>query len=186
MQADLDGAGAPDLVMILKGDDPACRIPRNTGEPYDTNPRILLVARAVASGGYRLAVANRHVLMRVEDPYQDEPFDGESGLTVTRRVIRLSVNFWRSVGGWTTWGTMLAFRWDGARFAMIGADRETLRRNTGETEKVSANYLTARMRVETGSIEEDTPSRSRRLPLRRPSPPSLETIGDALAFDPQR
>lgn len=172
--------------MVLKGDDPACRIPRNTGEPYDTNPRILLVARAVASGGYRLAVANRHVLMRVEDPYQDDSFDGESGLTVTKRVIRLSVNFWRSAGGWTTWRTTLAFRWDGARFAMIGADREELRRNTGQTEKVSANYLTARMRVETGSIEDDTPSRSRRLPLRRPSPPSLETIGDALAFDPQR
>lgn len=183
--ADLDGAGAPDLVAVLRGDDPACRIARDTGHTLDTNPRLLLVARAASGGGYRLALANRQVIMRVDDPYMDDPLDPATGLAVANRVITLKLTYFRSAGGWTTWGTTLRFRWDGQRFATIGADRNEVRRNSGETEDVSANYLTRRLRLDTGSIEDDVATRTRWLPLTKRAS-SLEAIGDALLFDPRK
>lgn len=185
IRADLDGEGAPDLVAVLKGDDPACRLERDGGQTLDTNPRLLVVARGVPGGGFRLALANGQVIMRVDDPYMDEPLDPATGLTVAARVISLKLNYFRSAGGWTTWSTTLRFRWDGRRFATIGADRKEVRRNTGETEDVSANYLTRRMRLDTGSIEDDVATRTRWSPLTTRAP-SLETIGDALLFDPRK
>lgn len=183
--ADLNGVGAPDLVAVLKGDDPACRIARDSGQTLDTNPRLLLVARAAPGGGYRLALANRQVIMRVDDPYMDDPLDPATGLAVANRVITLKLTYFRSAGGWTTWGTTLRFRWDGQRFATIGADRNEVRRNSGETEDVSANYLTRRLRLDTGSIEDDVATRTRWLPLTKRAS-SLEAIGDALLFDPRK
>ena len=182
--ADLDAEGSPDLIVVLKGNDPACRVEREDGRTLDTNPRLLVVARAAAGGGYRLVLANRQVIMRVDDPYLDDPFDPADGLDVAKRVITLKLNYFRGAGGWTTWGTTLRFRWNGARFAAIGADRTEVKRNTGETETVSANYLTNRMRVDTGSIEDDRATRTRWLAIPKP-PPSLEAIGDGVLFDPR-
>jgi hypothetical protein len=87
------------------------------------------------------------------------------------------------MGGWTTYTSTLSFRWNGRRLRLIGFDRESLQRNSGETETISANYLTGRARITTGSMEDDVQDRTRWRQL-APRADSLETIGDGLGFEP--
>ena len=182
VQGDLNHDGRPDVVVILKGDDPACRVtPPGQSEAVDTNPRIVMVAFGT-SGGFALQLANSAVIPRLDDPYMDDPIEEcgtGCGLTVHGDVIRLGVRNWRSAGGWSTNINTLSFRWNGRQFALIGFDRETLQRNSGETETLSANFTTGRMSIAKGSIESDRPGRPRwsRLP-RRPFQ-TLETVGSA-------
>lgn len=183
-EGDLNHDGRPDLVAVLRGTDPACIVPTEGGSnPLDTNPRLLLVAFGGAAG-FALQTVNAGVIPRVDDPYMDDPL-AEKGVVIRGDVLRLSVAFWRSMGGWTTYNSTLSFRWDGKRFPLIGFDRETLRRNTGETETLSINFVAARARVLKGSMQDDVADSTRwqRLPTQKPE--SLETIGDALAYEPK-
>ena len=183
VRGDLNHDGRIDVVAILKGDDPACRVrPPSGTESIDTNPRIVVIAFGTAHG-YALELVNAAVIPRRDDPYMDDPIEecGRGcGLALHGDVVRLGVRNFRSAGGWTTNINTLSFRWDGRRFALIGFDRETIQRNSGETETLSANFITGRMSIAKGSIENDRPGRPywSRIPPRPPE--SLETIGDAL------
>ncbi|MDP1027038.1 hypothetical protein Q5H91_07430 [Sphingomonas sp. KR1UV-12] len=178
---DLNRDGRPDLVAVLKGADPICvvRIDDAT-QPMDTNPRVVLVAFG-GPNGYHLQLVNAAVIPRIDDRYMDDPFDPDA-LTIRGDVLRLGLRYWRSMGGWTTFTSTLAFRWDGTRFRLIGFDKESLQRNSGETETVSANFVTGRVKTVTGSMEDDVGSKTRWQKLRQ-APTNLETIGDGFSFE---
>ena len=181
---DLNRDGRPDLAVILKGTDPKCVVPtENAGGSPDTNPRLLLVAFA-GKAGFTLQLANATVIPRTDDPYMDDPLNLDD-FAIRGGVLRLALNFWRSMGGWTTYSSTLSFRWDGQRFPLIGFDRETLRRNSGETETLSVNYLTGRTVIAKGSIEDDArgTSRQQRIPVQKTA--SLETFGNGLDYEPK-
>jgi hypothetical protein len=184
VQGDLNRDGKPDIAAVLKGADPNCIVHIDgISTPLDTNPRVLLVAFGQA-GGYRLHLANKAVIPRLDDRYMDDPLNPEA-FAIRGDVLRLGLAYWRSMGGWTTWTSTLSFRWDGERLRLIGFDKESLQRNSGQTEVVSANFLTGRARITTGSMEDDVESRTRwrRLPARVES---LERIGDGLSFELDR
>ncbi|WP_380785028.1 hypothetical protein [Sphingomonas sp. R86521] len=180
VRADLNSDGHGDLVAVLRGADAHCVVGADRGGgPLNTNPRVLIVAFGGAAG-YSLRVVNAAVIPRLEDPYSDDPFD--DGLAVRGGVIRLTLGVWRSMGGWGTSTNTLSFRWDGARFALIGFDRDYTHRGSGETEVFSANYLTRRAKVTTGTIEDEGPGKVRWKTLPARALPTLDTIGDGLEF----
>ncbi len=182
VQGDLNRDGRPDLAAIVKGADPHCIVHIDgIAEPLDTNPRVLIVAFGQA-GGYRLQLANSAVIPRLDDRYMDDPLNPDA-FVIRGDILRLGLGFWRSMGGWTIYTSTLSFRWDGRRLRLIGFDRGSLQRNSGETETISANYLTGRARITTGSMEDDVQERTRWRPL-VPRTDSLETIGDGLGFEP--
>jgi hypothetical protein len=184
VRGDLDRDGKPDLVVVLKGVDPRCIVrTENAAGTMDTNPRLLLVAFA-RKPGFALAGANAKVIPRIDDPYMDDPFNADA-LVIRNGALRLGLTFWRSMGGWTTYTSTLSFRWDGRRFALIGYDRETLKRNSGETETISVNFVTGRAKRTTGSMEDDVADSTRwkRLPAQKA--PDLASIGDGLAYEPK-
>jgi hypothetical protein len=184
LEGDLNKDGRLDLVAVLKGDDPKCRITTElTPDPMDTNPRLLLVAFA-EPGGYALAVANAAVIPRREDPYVDDPLE-IGDISIRGGVLRLKLGHWRSAGGWGTYSNTFAFRWDGKAFPMIGFDRDHLQRNSGETEKISVNFLTGKAKIVTGSMKEGVREIVRWTDLPRQTVPNLETIGDGLSYEPK-
>lgn len=184
LHQDINGDGRPDLIMVLKGVDPACIVPTElTSEPMDTNPSLLIVAFGTEQG-YRLQVANPSIIPRRQDPYTDDPL-GTGSLSIRLGVVRLRLAHWRSAGGWGTYNNTLSFRWDGKAFRLIGFDRDHLQRNTGATEKVSVNFVTRKVRVAEGSMGDDVKARVTwtRLPVQ--SVPTLETFGDGLEYEPK-
>lgn len=185
LSADLDRDGRADLVAVLKGADPACRIATDEGrEPFDSNPRILMVALA-RGGRLMLQAANSEILTRRSDPYMDDPFEA-GDLTVRNGAVRVGLTSWRSAGGWSTFTAHFTFRWDGRVMALIGYDRDHLQRNSGETEQISVNFPTRRARIVTGSMEDDVPERTVWKTVPTQPAAALQTLGDGLDYEPRR
>src|SRR4028119_662896 len=63
-QGDLNGDGAADLALVLRGTDPANIVSNQSFGPsnFDTNPRILAVALAERGGGYRLGAQDPRLI----------------------------------------------------------------------------------------------------------------------------
>jgi hypothetical protein len=184
IRGDLNKDGRSDLVAILKGVDPNCIVqPAPDEKAIDTNPRVVLIAFG-AQAGFELRVANSVIIPRVDDPYMDDPLDLEA-LTIRDGVLRLGLSSWRSMGGWTSFSSIFSFRWDGKQFQLIGFDRETLQRNSGETRTLSVNFATKRARIVKGSIDDDVDDTTRWQHIPAQSRTTFETIGDGLAYEPK-
>jgi hypothetical protein len=88
-----------------------------------------------------------------------------------------------SAGGWQMGDWTYSFRGQEGAFRLIGLDRNTVQRNSGETENVSINYLTLRKVVKTGNMDGtagmDSSVRLPRKPLL-----ALGEIGDGFVFEP--
>ena len=180
-QGDLNRDGKPDFAMVVRMDSAANRIPPswNPDTPYDTNPW-MLIAGFRDGAGYALAVSDHRLIPRHENPNADEEFDE---IAIANGNLKVGMHVFMSAGGWQMGGTTYTFRWQDGGFKLIGFDRDSTMRNSGETEEVSINYLTGRKVTTTGTIESDaqktTASRIARKPLL-----DLTAIGDGLMFDP--
>lgn len=185
-QGDLNGDGAADLALVLRGTDPANIVSNESFGPsnFDTNPRILAVALAERGGGYRLAAQNHRLIPRHTISTIDDPFDAEGeALKIERGTLKLSLIRFASAGGWDAGGTAFTFRWQDRALRLIGYDYDNVRRNSGETVSLSINFLTRRARIASGNIGRDDEDvrweRVRARPLY-----TLDEIGDGLDFDP--
>ena len=187
-RGDLDGDGREDLVLVLKMDDPANRIPGATaGAPaFDSNPRMLVAAFALPEGGYRRVLADHALVPRPHSPMLDDYFDQREGggVEVASGALRVDLRVWASAGSWTTSQAGFTFRWRDGCFRLVGHDGFSMHRASGEIRTTSANYLTRRAWTSEGSVRDDgqPPREWVRLP-RRPLL-CLEEVGSGLAFDP--
>ncbi len=183
-RGDLNGDGVPDLAFVVRNTDPRNVITHDGfgPSPFDSNPRILAVAFGEASGGYRLALENHSLIPRPVAPTLDDPF-GEGEMTIARGVLRLKLNFFANAGSWTMFNSTFAFRWQNARFELIGFDRSLIRRNSGELEELSVNFSTRRAKIGTGTVDSDTTA-TRWVKSPALKVLGLDQIGDGLEFDP--
>jgi hypothetical protein len=183
---DLNGDGTVDGAMLLRMTD-AKNILANTdgmGEnPFDTNPRILAVAFANAGGGYILAVQNHTLIPRRADPVVEDPITDSDSLVIVRGTLKVRLGFFTSAGGWTTFNSTYRFRYQNNRFELIGFDKITTERNSGEIHEVSVNYSTGKVEIATGNIENDDKKITTKK-LRKGKSPTIDSIGDGLEFDP--
>lgn len=179
---DLNGDTRPDAALVLHMADPRNRISPSwdPNTKYDTNPRMLIVAFAKKEGGYELAAADHKLIPRRENPNQDEPFDE---VKIVGGTLRVKMHLFLEAGGWRMGGSAYTFRWQDGAFKLIGFDRDSLIRNSGETEEVSINYLTGRKELKTGNIGSDDVE-SRTVKIAKKPLLDLTGIGDGLMFDP--
>lgn len=182
---DLDADGRPDLALLLRGDDPALRIAgRMCDDPFDTNPRILVIALAAPGGGYRRVVANARLVPRRDNPCATDWIE-EGSLGIGRGGVSLHLYRMMSAGGWSSGTTRFTFRWRDQALRLIGFDYTHVARNSGETAGIGINYLTRRVRTETGRIDADR-GKVRWTALAPAPLLTIDEIGDGLAFDPDQ
>lgn len=180
-EGDLNRDGKPDFAMVVRMDSASNRIAPSWDPEtrYDTNPW-LLIAAFRDGAGYELAVADRTLIPRHENPNADEEFDE---IKVANGTLKVVMHLFMSAGGWEMGGTAYTFRWQDGGFKLIGFDRDEVHRGSGETSEVSINYLTGEKQLKTGMIESDeqksTKSRIAKKPLI-----DLTAIGDGLMFEP--
>ena len=184
---DLDGDGKPDAAFVLHGADPKLVIDNKDGiggDEIDTNPRILAVAIATPDG-YRLAVQNATLIPRRTEPNIVDAFEAAGGLSIARGAVKVAISLFASAGGWGMSNVDFTFRLAGGTLQLIGYDRTDTQRNTGETETVSVNYLSGKMSVAKGRIDDDKEKTVwRKAPTAQG--PTIESVGDGIEFDPRK
>ena len=181
---DLNGDKLPDAALVLHMADPANMVAKDWDptQKYDSNPRMLVVLFGRKGGGYTLAAADHALIPRLENQNQDEPFDE---VAIANGTLRVKIHLFMNAGGWEMGGSAYTFRWQDGVFRLIGFDRDSVRRNTGETAEVSINYLTGRKLVKRGNIgTERQATRTERL-AKKPLIP-MGDVGDGLMFDPEK
>lgn len=182
---DLNADGRADLALLLRGDDPALRLVRNMcDDPFDTNPRILVIALAAPGGGYRRVVANTRLIPRRDNPCEMDWIE-EGALGIGRGGVSLHLSRMMSMGGWAAGTTRFTFRWQADALRLIGWDYSYVGRASGESAGISINYLTRKVRTETGRIDKDQ-GKVRWSTLAPAPQPTIDQIGDGLAFDPEK
>lgn len=179
---DLNGDRLEDVAQVLRMNNRKNLVPGDwdRSRTYDSNPYMLLVAFAKAGGGFRLAAEDHELIPRLANQTQDEPFDE---VAIVGGTLRVKMHLFMSAGGWQMGGSAYTFRWQDGGFKLIGFDRDSVMRNTGETEEVSINYLTGHKELKFGNIGTDK-QQTRSVRMRRKPLLDLKDIGDGLIFDP--
>lgn len=185
---DLDRDGIPDLALVLRQTEPKNVVANENGlgeNPLDTNPRILAVAlRSGPSGDYVLRLENHMLIPRRDDPVFADPLSESGGISIKRGALRVSLYQFASAGGWGMSTTTYSFQLRGGRFVLIGFDRDSVTRNTGETKAISIDYLAGKMKIAHGTISSDASKVVWKMVA--PRPPTINEIGSGLEFDPER
>ncbi|TDK26344.1 hypothetical protein E2F46_05220 [Luteimonas aestuarii] len=182
----LDDDARPDLLILLRMQDPA-NIVEHDGlgmSPFDTNPRMLVIALADPDGGYRRALVDRALIPRPESPVMDDVLQDDPAHAIRiadNRAFSVALHSWASAGSWFTSRRSFTFRWQDGCFRLIGLDTFELHRGSGATAEASINYLTGRAWTRTGSIEDDDGDRQPHRLAKR-SMICLEDVGDGLSF----
>jgi hypothetical protein len=184
-EGDLNGDGRPDVVLVLRQQDPSNVVSHTDGlgeNPLDTNPRILAVAFARAEGGYTLALQNHALIPRHEVPTIEDMLE-EGGVSIQRGGLRVTLHFWANAGSWSMGNTSYTFRWQNGHFELIGYDSDSVMRNSGASESLSINYSTGKVKRTTGNMQDDKETVTwEKLPSARRW--AIDDMGDGAAFDP--
>ncbi|HET7314480.1 hypothetical protein [Salinisphaera sp.] len=180
---DLNGDGRADRALILHDDDPALRVPLpfDDSSKVDTNPRLLVVLFARAEGGFRRALANHTLIPRVDSGRMDDPIDGvvASDFAITDGTLQIALGGF----GAEMYQPAYTFRWRDGAFRLIVFEYSKVHRMSGAVHELHIDYRTRRIERRRGNIADDKETvRHGQLP---PGPlPTLDQIGDGLAFDP--
>lgn len=185
---DLNADGRDDLLLVLKGQDPACLMANEPASPgmdeWDANPRILAVAFALASGGYALVLQSDAFLPRHEDPCIDDPFGGAE---ITDGSIRIFLHYWANAGSWYTASPAFAFRYLDGRFRLVAYSNYMTKRNTGESWDLRLDYLSGKAELRIGDFSSDEAGETAyERELSRDPPAALEDIGPGWECYPEQ
>lgn len=188
LSGDLNGDSRDDLFLILRGSDPRNIIDaRGQGglDKFDTNPRILAIAFADASGGYDLALENHTFLARPTEPGVQDPLDPNSvmdnGIEIKKGTLQITLAYFSGNMGRKTF----TFRFEKAGFRLIGFDSVDVERNSGRMNDISINYLTRRMKRNTGHISDDNVKVTWKTLPQKPLL-KIDQIGEGLMFEPPK
>ena len=184
----LDGDDRPDLLLLLRMDAAANRIEHDGmgASPFDTNPRMLVVALADGDG-YRRVVADHRFIPRPHSPVYDDVLGDSPGDAIRiaeNRVFTITLTSWASAGSWSSTSRSFGFRFQDGCARLVGFDEHDLHRGSGEITERSDNFLSGRGWTRSGHIsdEGEAPKRWRRLPRRNVI--CLGDIGDGFGFQP--
>lgn len=180
IQGDLNKDGTPDLLLVLRMNDPK-NVVKDEYRELDTNPRMLVVAFAdKAKKTYSVALADHTLITRHTHPNMDPPFD--DGAAIVNGTLQISLGLFMNAGGWYTSNIKFTFRHQDGCFKLIGYDSTVLKRNTGETQSVSINYLTKKARIGKGDAADDQEDFTWKT-LSKKGLLCLEEVGDGLDFE---
>ena len=186
-KGDLDKDGKDDLLILLRMND-AKNVITHDGlgtNPFDTNPRILAIALAVgADKPLKLALENHTLIPRPDIPVLDDPLSEPGEIAIEKGTLKVALHLFSSAGSWATGLTTYRFRHSKRGFEMIGFDRSTTHRGSGDVQEVSINYLTGKVKISTGTIQDDELKATWRK-LRKQRLLTIEDIGNGLEFEPK-
>jgi len=180
---DLNRDVIPDLVLVLRENNPKNLVKQGIlGEnPLNTNPRILAVALGPAP--FKLVLQNHKLIPRRDMPTMEDPLE-QVGIAISRGALRVKLSVFMSAGSWSTSNRSYSLRFQNGRFELIGYDYDSFHRGAGEYEGISINYLTGKVRMTRGDMDNlEKQGRSRTIPKRALL--TIDQIENGLEFEPK-
>jgi hypothetical protein len=155
---DLNGDRLPDVLMVLRMDDPKNIVHGDApseSQSLNTNPRMLVMMFATDSGAYRLALADHRFIPRNDDIDSEDYFGGAA---IAGKNIQIGLVQAMTAGSWSLVNYQYTFHYQQGCFRLIGTDTVEVNRADGTLTKVSDNLLTQRSVKRTGTISSDRDS----------------------------
>lgn len=172
---DLNKDGIDDLVVVATPDFKENTVTRDDGYVYNFNQPLLAVYFGSADGVFQMWKQYDEVI----PPNADEFNSVSPTLEITERgVLRITIEFFSSGGSYYNVTPNYSYRYQNGDFYLIGMEQHSLRRNTGEMETISENYLTWKRQVVIDNAFEDAPPPKEKW-SRLPKKP-LEKLGDRM------
>lgn len=156
---DLNADSQDDAVIVIEKDDPANRKQNSDlgAKELNLNPRRLLILLQ-KDGDYQPVLSTDKFLPTendVESPYLADPLGEGGGVAISKGLLKITLGYWMSCGGWGSSSEEYIFRYEGARFRLIGRNYHEFMRNSGEGIKITVNYLTGKTKIIEGLNEFD-------------------------------
>lgn len=182
VEGDLNADGLTDAVLVIQRNDPAGIVANPDGlgvDRYENNQRVLLVAMQAEGQGFVLAGQDSQIIPNWDSPTIGDPY---SSITIRDRKLVLSLEFFANAGSWLMFNQQFQFRLLDGKFALIGYEYNSVRRNTGEANAISINFLTGRRKDSSGNISTDVTNDSwSNIPAN--TRPNLGEIGNGFEFE---
>ena len=154
-KGDLNKDNHNDLVLIIQHKN-SVTIIKNDSDYSDTvltQPRILIILfHNQTANQYQLVEQSNSFILNHDDPNMEEPYQD---ISVSNCVLKIDFQIFMNEGGWGMSNNSYKFRYQDNQFVLIGADYNSFNRGSGETDDRNYNFLTKKVKVETGTIESD-------------------------------
>ncbi|APG62907.1 hypothetical protein LPB140_09020 [Sphingorhabdus lutea] len=183
VDGDLNGDGRNDSALVIQKNDPIGMVQNPDGlgsDEYDANPRILIIVFADEKGGYRRVGMNDVIIPDHDSPTISDPY---ADMSIANGKLFLRLEFFASAGSWTMFNKEFNLRWDGANMNLIGYDMHMVHRASGAVADVSANFLTGKIIISEGNIENEA-EKSKVRQMKKPHKYRLEDIENGFQFEP--
>lgn len=181
-EGDLNNDNKDDMVLVL-ADTKEEKYIANEGMGVDTlntNQRVLVVLLK-AGGKYSFDGKNMIAIPaenNTENVCLQDPF-WEGGIKIANGVLSVTLQYFYSCGSWLVTNSQHLFRFQHNRFELIGIEKYSVHRSSGETSNYSYNFSTKQVSISLGgnefSVEEDHPETILKK-LRRKKPITMQNF----------
>ncbi|BBP01667.1 hypothetical protein [Sulfuriferula nivalis] len=188
LEGDLNNDGLNDLVLVLRKNDPKLiKQTEDSPVPFNTNPRILVVAiKSKENSSYKLILQNHKLIPRPDNPAFDDPFDSStlvSGASIKKGILHIDLASWASSGTWYMSTSSYAFKYNNICFKLIGYDKNETHRTTLDFTNKSVNFLTNKAKITKGNESQDK-EYSHWIKLKDNNGYCLDDINNGISFSP--
>lgn len=148
---DLNHDNKKDVVLVLQCKDHSNIVANDSStDTVDKNPRMLLIAfKDSIADRYDLIEQSNTFILTHSEPAMDEPFQG---IKISKNILQLNFHIWYSAGSWYTTNASYKFRYQNNHFELIGFDKVSFHRSSGEMEEVNINFSTKKMTTTKGNM----------------------------------
>lgn len=156
-KGDLNKDGLVDIALVIENKDPKNFIidkERGGGDTINTNPRYLLVAFKKANGFYELVAKNTSFIPSEnsqESPCLTDPFGEVGSIEIVKGLLKIHLQNFYSCGAWEIYNFDYTFRFQNQKFELIGYNRSSLHRSSGEETTTTMNFSTMKMNYTSGT-----------------------------------
>jgi hypothetical protein len=179
-EADFDGDGQSDLLLLLRQNDLSKIVAVKGGKPRNTNPRRLVAALAAADG-YRVAAVNQKLIPVSAAAIEDPLANGE--ISVAPGAFDIQIGLMAGAGSYQSATMNFHFRYRDACFRLVAYERGEIHRGTLDTRDLIVDYLGGTVVRATGNAQNDSKDKRQQFKAELPKR-CFEDIGDGWTFDP--